>query len=197
MIPFATTRLLRGFLWQLVLLLTWGFGGLTVVLLFGMIQFFAYLVIGVCWAELTIATDALGSNAVTYFSMIGALIILLVAAPLSLFLPRMASIAGLVGVLFMAFWLNGVVTTLLARPMEVAYNLRSHPVSFDGFLVFWLPAVIALYFVWKTREENWLAVSRWKRGWARIVLAALPVFVLATAFDLEELLGFLLQGPNG
>lgn len=162
-----------------------------------MTQFLAYLAIGFCFAEATIATNSWGGESTHYFNMIGALIILLVAAPLSLFLPKMAAVAGFVGALFMASWLSSFFTPFFDDPRNILSNVRENPDLLDGFVIFGLPFLTALYFVKKTQHENWLAVRPWKRRWARIALAVLPVLVLVTIFDMGELAGFLLRGPNG
>ena len=152
-----------------------------------MIQFALYFITGFCvvWLNLFMWGFSNGpASAIPYFSVVGSLLLFVVATPLSLFLSRIAALVALIG-------------TALILPQPVFILLRE--ASLTGSVLFGvLPTVaviVAVHHLWKTRSEKLLVAHSSPPLVLRVPLALLPVAILVLAFNARLVVALLLDGP--
>ena len=121
------------------------------------------------------------TNAVPFVALLGCLILLLVAAPLVMFLPRVSSATAILGSVLVLVW----------------------PLSFlasdAGAALLLLPPAVAMalagWGLWRTRHLPWLMSASKPRLWLRVALATVPVALFCFAFNAPAVLALLLAGP--
>jgi hypothetical protein len=148
-----------------------------------------FLVFAVCgfiatWALLMLWGFSAGAiNAVPYVTLVGSMVLMLVSAPLALFVPRFSAATAVLASLLL----------LVGPASTVAFD------SDPSGLLFAIPplvaAAVASRHVRRTRESKWLTLAARPALWLRIVLAAVPVTVFCLAFNAPRVLALLLAGP--
>jgi hypothetical protein len=152
-----------------------------------MIQFIAYSVWGffMAWLTLNAIVDRPGPvYELSHLMAVGSLLLLIVAAPLGLFLPRISAVTALVGIFSMALW------------PSVGFVVSGHWLKYlgeflGGFVFYWWPGILAAFILWRTRNEKWLAVPPRPRLAIRVPLAFLPIVIFAVFFDIRLVVALL------
>src|SRR5689334_14957055 len=122
-------------------------------------------------------------NAVPYVALVGGIMLLLVAAPVSLFLARVGAVVALLGSVLVLVW-----------PLAVAVSEAD-----ASALVFAAPPVVAGGLAAKrlrgTVQTPWLVLSGGPPIWLRVLLSALPFALFLGFFNAGLVLAILLAGP--
>ena len=121
------------------------------------------------------------TNAVPFIALLGCLILLLVASPLVMFLPRVGSATAILGSSLVLVWplsflMSDAGAALLVLPPAVAI-------------------AVAGWALWRTRHQPWLMLASKPRLWLRVALAVVPVGLFCFAFNAPLVLALLLDGP--
>ncbi|MCI0404642.1 MAG: hypothetical protein L0Z48_01865 [candidate division Zixibacteria bacterium] len=148
--------------------------------------FFVFLFCGLgeLWALLVMWGFSAGAaNAVPFVTLVGCLALLFLAAPLALFLRRLAAAIALPAAAVALTW-----------PIGIAFFESA--IGAVAFAV--LPATamtVAIVSLWRTRHAAWFTVVSKPAMWLRVALAALPVLLFFVLFNVRAVLALLLAGP--
>ena len=123
------------------------------------------------------------ADATPYFAVLGCLILLLLAAPLALFIDRVAAIVALPGTLLACAWAVTAVGEISVLGV----------VLFGGLPI--AACVLSIIHLWVSRDRPWLSAPSSPRLAARIGLALLPLVVFATVFNPRLVLALVVAGP--
>lgn len=140
-----------------------------------MTLFFVFLICGLgeLWALLvTWGFSAGAANAVPFVTLVGRLALLLLAAPLALFLRRLTAAIALPGAAAALTW-----------PIGIALDESA------------IVATAAIVRLWRTRHAAWFAVVSKPTMWVRVALTALPLALFFVLFNVWAVLALLLAGP--
>jgi hypothetical protein len=150
-----------------------------------------FLVFAICgfleaWALLMMWGFSAGpTNAVPFVTLVGALILLLISAPLALFIPRLSSAIAILASTLLLVWPAAIVISD-SDPSGLLFAIP--PV---------IAATVAAWRVWRTRHSKWLAFAARPALWLRVILAAVPAVVFCLVFNAPLVLALLLSGPPG
>ena len=148
-----------------------------------------YLVFALCgfletWALLMLWGYSAGPiNAVPYITLVGGLILILVSAPLAVFMPRFSVASALLACALMFVW-----------PASIFVSES----GLSGLMVAAPPLVAAGFATWhlrSTRHSTGQGIA--PARWLRIVLAVVPAILFCLVFNAPLVLGILLAGPPG
>jgi hypothetical protein len=118
-----------------------------------------------------------------FVTLVGCLILLLMASPLALLLTRVSAAFAIVGAALLFAW-----------PVAIA---RSEPIiQALPFAV--LPTIVlglAAWQLWRTRRRSWLATVSTPRLWVRVALCCIPAASFCVLFNARIVLALLLAGP--
>jgi hypothetical protein len=135
------------------------------------------------WALLTMWGVTAGPiNAVPVLALLGSLVLLLVAAPLALFLSRIGAIIGLVGALLAITW-----------PVAIVLQERRG----DSLLLAIPAASVLVAAIWRlrrTRGTPWWALVTVPSLWLRVALSTVPVIAFISLFNALPVLALLTAG---
>jgi hypothetical protein len=152
-----------------------------------MLQFFVFALSGFwgTWLILFFWGFTAGpANAAPYFGLIGDLLLLLVAAPTALFVPRIAACLGSVG----------AACTLL-----LPLFFRVPGMDLSGALLGYGPpllvVVIAALTLWRMRLQGWFVFARWPHLALRVPIALVPLVGFPFCFNAPLVFQLLLAGP--
>jgi len=123
------------------------------------------------------------ATSLPYFALIGCLTLVLMAAPLALFVERLASALAVPGALLAFAW---AVSALGEGSLPGAVLLGALPA---------IPCALAVRHLWSSRADRWLFHPSWPRLSVRAGLAVLPVAAFLLAFNERLVLALVLDGP--
>jgi hypothetical protein len=145
-----------------------------------MVQFILYSIWGFGWAWVSLnlavwSTHHLGplNNEIA----IGFSLLLFVAAPLGLFLPRISATVALVSMLSIALKLFA---DFVLNPVGGFLDVL---IVIGAIVLFCWPAFLAGYYLWRTRDEKWLVVRPWANRIPRLLLAFSPTATFLLLFE--------------
>jgi hypothetical protein len=148
--------------------------------------FFVFLICGLgeLWALLvTWGFSAGAANAVPFVTLVGCLELLFLAAPLALFLRRLAAVVALPGAAAALTWPIGIA---LGESAIVAAAFAVFPV---------MAMAAAIVRLCRTRHAAWFAVVSKPAMWLRVALTVLSVALFFVLFNVWAVLALLLAGP--
>jgi hypothetical protein len=124
------------------------------------------------------------ANGIPYFAAVGSVLLLIVPAPLVLFVPRIAAAVA-------------VAIVGVALPWPALILIHEH--SLPGFVISGIaPSVAgaaAVWHLWTTRGGNWLALCTSPGFAVHVLLAPLPLLVFVFALNARLIVILLLEGP--
>jgi hypothetical protein len=150
-------------------------------------QFIVYTLCGffVMWFELILSAlwGVTAGDTLPYFIMLAALIVLLVAAPAALFVPRIAACIGILGSAVIILW---PALMLYQREVVGAAIVGAPPL---------ISVAVAATYLWKSRSLPWLSVSRSPHIALRVAVSLIPVAVFVLCFNARFILEIIFHGP--
>ena len=122
-------------------------------------------------------------NAMPLVTLVGCLLLLLIASPLALFLPRVSPVVAAIGAALVLTW---PVAIARAEPVIQALPFAVLPITVMGF---------AAWQLWRTRQLPWLVTVSKPRLWIRVGLCCVPVALFVVLFNARLVLALLWAGP--